>query len=79
MNTITIHQSGIGADKLAINSIGNGLAYNVCFGEAGSPLRNIFFQGDDATHLRDEFDAAEQAFPEVDTRDVWLRVLDPYL
>lgn len=79
MNSIVIHRSGKGADKLEVTSYGNGTAYNVAFGEAGSPMRNVYLQGDDATQLRDAFDAMENAKPDMLTRDVWLEVMDPYL
>lgn len=77
--TVTIHKSGQGADALRVDSLYNGGAYNILFGEAGAPMRNLFFQGDDATQLRDEFDALETAEPETPTRDLWFRVLDPYM
>lgn len=79
MKSVVIHTSGRGGDKLEITSYGNGAAYNVAFGEAGSPMRNLFFQGDDATQLRDEFDAMENKFPRMSSRKVWFKVLDPYL
>jgi len=77
--TVTIHKSGHGGDALRVDSLYNGGAYNVMFGEAGAPMRNLYFQGDDATQLRDEFDALETAEPETATRDLWFRVLDPYM
>jgi hypothetical protein len=76
---ITIHKSGAGGEKLQVDSFYNGRAYSVSFGEAGSPMRNLFFQGDDATVLRDEFDTLDELNPEILTRDLWLRVLDPYM
>ncbi len=76
---ITIHKSGTGSEKLKVDSFYNGGAYNVSFGEAGSPMRNLFFQGDEATILRDEFDTLEQLNPEISAREIWLRVVDPYL
>lgn len=79
MKSVVIHSSGHGGDKLEIISYGNGTAYNVAFGEAGSPMHNLFFQGDDASLISDEFDSIETAFPHMETRDVWLSVLDPYL
>lgn len=79
MKSVVIHSSGQGGDKLEITSYGNGTAYNLTFGEAGSPMRNLFFQGDEASLIRDEFDSIETAFPQMETRDVWLSVLDPYL
>ena len=79
MQTITIHDSGNGGDRIKIDSIGNGLNYAVCFGEAGSPMHNLYFQGEDAIAIRNEFDAMESANPEMATRDIWFTVLDPYL
>jgi hypothetical protein len=79
MTFIRIHESGRGCKKITVDSWYNGGAYNVSFGEAGSPMRNIYFQGDDAIAIRDEFDALETAEPETLSRDLWLRVLDPYL
>ena len=76
---ITIHKSGTGSEKLQIDSFYNGGAYNVSFGEAGSPMRNLFFQGDDALQLRDDFDAMESANVEISAREIWLRAIDPYL
>jgi len=79
MQSVTIHDSGKAGDRVRVDSYGNGTAYNISFGEAGAPMRNLFFQGDDATALRDEFDQHENARPSMLTRDVWLAVLDPYL
>lgn len=79
MKTITIHKSSAGGDKLVVDSIGNGLALAFYFGEAGSPMRTVYFQGDDAFQIEAEFDAMENAFPDKPTRDVWLDVLEPYL
>lgn len=79
MKSAVIHSSGTFSEKMEITSYGNGTAYNVAFGESGFPMRNLFFQGDDASQLRDEFDAMENAKPDEDTRDIWLSVLDPYL
>lgn len=79
MSAIVIHQSGSGADLLRVTSYGNGLSYAINFGEGGAPSRDLFFQGDDATALRDDFDAAENAEPEKLTRAIWLDLLDPYL
>lgn len=79
MQAVTIHKSGAGADKFEVVSYGNGLAYNFMFGEAGSPMRNVYLQGDDALQIRDEFDAWEEREPEKLTRDIWLDLLDPYL
>ena len=75
----TIHESGNLADKLQIVSYGNGTSYAFHFGEAGSPMRTLFFQGDDATALRTQYDALEINDPETECRDHWLSVLDPYL
>lgn len=79
MNIVTIHDSGIGGDRLRVDSHGNGLAYAFQFGEAGSPMRTLFFQGDDASQIRDEFDNLESANPEMPTREAWFTLLDPYL
>jgi len=76
---IAIHRSGTGSDAFEVVSYHNGLAYSFNFGEAGAPMRNLFFQGDDAIALRDEFDALEDREPETLTRELWLRLLDPYL
>lgn len=77
--TATIHKSGNGADKLEVTSYHNGLSYNFAFGEAGSPMRNVYLQGDDASQIRDEYDAWEEREPEKPCRDIWLALLDPYL
>lgn len=79
MNSVMIHQSGIGAEALSVVSYGNGLAYLLKFGSAGNPSRDLYLQGDDATAFRDEFDAMETANPEMPSRDIWLAVSDPYL
>lgn len=79
MQSVTIHQSGEGADKMQVISYGNGTAYAANFGETGSPMRSIYFQGEDATQIRNEFDALENSEPDTETRDIWMRVLDPYL
>ena len=76
---ITIHQSGQGADKLEVISWWNGGAYAIQFGEAGSPMLTLWFQGDDAIVLRDEYEAREAKRPKVDCRGHWLATLDPYL
>lgn len=76
---ITIHKSGTGSEKLQIDSFYNGVAYNVFLGEAGSQMLNLFFQGDDALQLRDDFDAMESSKAELMAREIWLRVIDPYL
>lgn len=76
---VTIHQSGAQAGKFQVVSYGNGTAYAFQFGEAGSPMRTLFLQGDDASQIRAEFDAIEAANPDTLTRDAWLEVLDPYL
>jgi len=79
MTAIVIHQSGKNADAFRVASYGNGLSYAFNFGENGSPSRDLFIQGDDATALRDAFDAAETRDPEKLTHDIWLDLLDPYL
>lgn len=76
---VTIHRSGKGAEALQVVSYHNGGAYAFNFGEHGSPSRTLFFQGDEASVIREEFEAAETAMPCELTRDVWLRVLAPYL
>lgn len=79
MKIVTIHESGQGSDKLTVDSWGNGWGHAIQFGEAGSPMRTLWFQDEDSTILRDEFDAMETARPNVSTREIWLDVLDPYL
>lgn len=79
MKQVMIHRSGNGADALQIVSHGNGLAYAFQFGESGSPMRTLFFQGEDASAIRADYDAAEIAAPATPCRDHWLRVVDPYL
>lgn len=79
MSTVTIHDSGKGGERVRVESIGNGLAYAAYFGEAGSPVCNLYFQGEDASQIRDEIEALEHANPERLTRDIWLSVLDQYL
>ncbi|MEJ5084956.1 hypothetical protein [Brucella pseudogrignonensis] len=79
MRSVVIHASGTTGDKLEVTSYGNGTAYNIALGEAGSPMRNLYFQGDDASQLRDEFDAHEENNPNMNTREVWFMTLDPYL
>lgn len=79
MQRVTIHESGAGAERLEVVSYGNGLSYDFRFGQAGSPMRNVFLQGDDALQIRDEFDAWEEREPEAPPRDIWLNLIDPYL
>lgn len=79
MNFVSIHTSGEGADKLQVISGGNGAAYAFHFGEAGSTMLTRFFQGDDATAIREAFDMIEDLKPDMPTREVWLTVIDPYL
>lgn len=79
MGFVTIHESGTGADKFTVNSYFNGLAYNFSFGQAGTPMRNIYVQGDDASAMRAEFDGMEETFPHMKSRDIWITILDPYL
>lgn len=79
MRMVIIHDSGEGADRLRVESWGNGTAYGFQFGEAGTVMRCLFFQGDDATCLLEQFDTAETAHPDKLTRDIWLDLLDPYL
>ena len=79
MTRVEIHRSGAGADCLAIESHGNGLAYSVQFGESGHPMRTLYFQGDDATELRAQYDRAETLEPENYCRKLWLSILENYL
>lgn len=79
MSFVSIHDSGQGGGRLRVDSYFNGLAYNFSFGEAGSPMRNIYLQGDDAAHIRAEFDAWENREPEKPSRHIWLEILGPYL
>lgn len=79
MRAVTIHESGDGADKLTVTSYGGGLSYTFQFGAAGHPMWTLFFQGDDATDLRAEFDNAESVWPDRLTRTIWLDILDPYI
>ena len=79
MKTITIHDSGEAGDRLRVDSIGGGIAYAVYFGEEGSPMRAVYFQGEDADRLEAELDELETARPDDDYHDLWLAVLDPYL
>lgn len=79
MSNLAIHKSGQGGDKLVITSYYNGTAYSAAFGEAGSPMRNLFFQDDYATQLMDEFNKLETAYPNEKTRKLWMLVLEPYL
>jgi hypothetical protein len=79
MTGIVIHQSGEGAELLRVTSYGNGLSYAFNLGEGGSPSRDLFLQGDDASELRDAFAAMETAFPDKLTRDIWLELIDNYL
>jgi hypothetical protein len=79
MTRVEIHKSGNGADTLQVVSHGAGLAYAIQFGESGAPMRNLFFQGDDASAIRADYDAAEIAAPGTPSRDIWLRAVDPYL
>lgn len=76
---VRIHESGYGGEKLTVDSYQNGLGYSVSFGEAGSPMRNIYLQGGDAARLRNDFDVMGCNEPEKPTRDIWLALLDPYL
>ena len=76
MAYVTIHESGSGADKVKVDSYWNGAAYNISFGEAGSPMQNIFFQGEDALELRYVFEDIDEATPD---REAWLEAVDPYL
>lgn len=78
MSFVNIHESGTGSEKFQVDSYYNGLAYNFSFGQAGTPMRNIFLQGDDAVSIRDDFDAWESREPEKPNRDIWLALIDPY-
>lgn len=79
MSFAKIHESGEGSDKLTVDSYWNGAAYNFSFGQAGTPMRNVFLQGDDAAQIRAEYDTREAQEPETLCRDIWLDLLDPYL
>lgn len=79
MAYVTIHDTGHGGDRFKVDSWFNGLAYNFHFGEAGSPMRNVYLQGEDATAIRDEFDNIESQDPDRESREIWLALLDPYL
>lgn len=75
----TIHTSGTGSEKLTVDSYYNGAAYNFNFGCAGSPMRNVFLQGDDALQIREDFDRWETECPKKATREIWQELIDPYL
>ena len=77
MSQVEIHDTGAGANRMRVTSHGNGFAYSVSFGEAGSPMRDIFVQGDDAIELRHAYDAAETVG--LSCRDAWLAAVDPHL
>lgn len=79
MQVVTIHESGSGADRLQVVSYGNGLAYAVNFGAAGFPMSNLYFQGDDATEIRNEVENMENANPERLIREIWIAAIEPYL
>lgn len=79
MAFVTIHDSGDGSERIRVDSYFNGGAYNVSFGQAGTPMRNVFLQGDDAAEFRDQFDAWETREPETPSRDIWSALIDPYL
>ena len=79
MKQVTIHSSGHGGEKFEVVSHGNGIAYDFRFGEAGSPMRNVFLQGDDAAIVRDHFDELEEMYSDEDTRELWLKAVDGYL
>ncbi len=75
----TIHDSGEGRERLRVDSYNNGIAYNVTLGGDGSPLRNVFLQGDDAIEFRADWNALERARPDRQTRNIILSLVDPYL
>ena len=79
MSFTTIHESGTDAEIFRVDSYFNGLAYNFTFGQAGTPMRNVFLQGDDASAIRKEFDHMEIARPAMSSREIWFELLDPYL
>ena len=79
MSFATIHTSGTGSEKLTVDSWHNGLAYNVQFGEAGSTMRNVFIQGEDAETLRGNVDDWEGREPETSCREIWLESVSHYL
>ena len=76
---IPIHTSGHGAAHLRVDSYHNGAAYNVSFGEAGSPMLNVFLQDDDAAQFRADWDAAEADDPERETAEIIRHLLDDHL
>ena len=79
MSFVTIHESGRGPNALRVDSWHNGSAYAIHLGGAGSPMRSLFMQGDDAIELRASFDGAEEFWPEKPTREIWLHTVEPYL
>lgn len=79
MASVTIHDSGTGANRLRVDSEFNGLNLNVRFGEAGSCMSNVYLQGDEAAAFRAEYEAREVARPHAPCRDHWLAVVEPYL
>lgn len=54
-----------------VTSYGNGLAYEIAEKASG---KTLFFQGDDATQFRDEFDGLTSRAPSLDFADA-LRVI----
>ena len=69
MQTITIAQ----CYDMRLISVGNGAAYE--FWNAGE---SIFVQGDDATQLREEWEAIESAFPLLHTKGALLKLWELY-
>ena len=74
-----IHDSGEGAERLRVDSYYNGIAYNVTLGGDGSPLRNVFLQGDDAIEFCADWRALEKTSLDRTTREIILLLIDPYL
>lgn len=79
MGFVTIHRSGTDANFVQVDSYHNGGAYNVSFGEAGTSMRNVFLQGDDALVFREQWDAIEARHPDRLTFEVITEIMDDYL
>jgi len=63
-------------DGFTVDSYSNGTAYNVCFGEAGTPMRNVFVQGGDAVELSDRIEAMECVAPTMAYVDMYAEALE---
>lgn len=72
MNVARIIQN----DGFTVDSYGNGTAYNVCFGRAGTSMRNVFVQGDDAAELSDRIEAMECVAPSMVYVDMYSEALE---